>query len=120
MKIEHVDGGPWVLTLSSQEASIICYTMPSTLAGYGQLDHPLYMEFSRLQTEVLSAQLIPGSKDSLEAYGEEQQQELLARVERVKEIAATPRPATCPLCGTDSANAGTPNPGTKAEGSANV
>lgn len=99
MKIEHVDGGPWVLTLSSEEASIICYTVPSTLAGDGcDPGHPLYMEFLRYQSEVLSAMQVPGSKDSVNAYGREQALDMQARLDQTVAQASEPIPP-CPTCG---------------------
>ena len=104
MKIDHVDGGPWTLTLSSQEASVLCYTVPSALAGYGEPDHPLYLEFLRMQQEILAAQLVPGSKDALAAYGEEQAQDLMARVDRAKGIAADAERANASTNSEGSAN----------------
>ena len=106
MKIDHVDGGPFVLTLSLEEASIICYTVPSALSGLGgppgdgyPPDHPLYMAFLDMQQKVLGAQLVPGSKDSLLAYGKDQARELVARVERTNRAVAEQPAKECPDCG---------------------
>jgi hypothetical protein len=83
MKIEHVDGGPWVVTLSLREASLLCYSTAHITSGCEEL--PEALEFLRFQSECLRAQLVPGSKDSLEAYGPDQAAQLVTEARAGKD-----------------------------------
>jgi hypothetical protein len=97
MKIAHSDGGDFVLTADLREASYIAYLILESNGDGSLTRNDWGEELMRGALDVIKAQQIPGSKDSVLAYGEQQAAEML-----------------------QSANAATPPESPTSEGSANV
>jgi hypothetical protein len=80
MEVQHDDGGKFVLTCSLLEASLIGsaihITTPQINTGAKLARSEAWEGLEQFADDVIKAAMVPGSKDSVLAYGEEQARKL--------------------------------------------
>lgn len=84
MRIEHSDGGDFILSADLREASYIAYLIIGSNADGALTRNEWGKELMRAALEVIQAQQIPGSRDSVLAYGEQQEAEMLQSANAAK------------------------------------